>query len=208
MSAPSETSPQRLPPLSREGIVSAASDLISQNGHEQLSLRKLAHQLGVTAPALYAHVTDKQDLLSSVAELQFAALMTRFEAVGVLVEDSNPLERLRALGNAYVAHATANPNLFRVMFLFPPVLGANSEPGITTSSSSSEVFGVAAASVEAAIEAGLLREIDPLVAALALWSAAHGIASVLQMGFGFDEDFQQALADSAIAISISGLQRR
>ena len=65
--------PADRPPLQRETIVEAARDLIITDGLEALSLRRLAGQLGVTAPALYAHVRDKQDLLRALAEVRVRA---------------------------------------------------------------------------------------------------------------------------------------
>ena len=56
------------PLLHREAIIAAARELIVADGLEALSLRRLAARLGVTAPALYAHVRDKQDLLRAVAQ--------------------------------------------------------------------------------------------------------------------------------------------
>ena len=44
-------------------------------GLEAVSLRRVGANLGVTAPALYAYVTDKSDLLRSVAEVEFDHLM-------------------------------------------------------------------------------------------------------------------------------------
>ena len=62
------------PLLHREAIVAAARELIVADGLEALSLRRLAARLGVTAPALYAHVRDKQDLLRAVAESGYTAM--------------------------------------------------------------------------------------------------------------------------------------
>ena len=52
--SPSETipEPQDRPLLQREAIVAAARELVSTKGLEALSLRRLAANLGVTAPAL------------------------------------------------------------------------------------------------------------------------------------------------------------
>src|SRR5205807_2650439 len=59
------------PLLSHHAIISAARKLISAEGHESLSLRKLSLDLGVTPPALYAHVESKEELLRAVAHSEF-----------------------------------------------------------------------------------------------------------------------------------------
>ncbi|MGZ4759044.1 MAG: TetR/AcrR family transcriptional regulator, partial [Acidimicrobiales bacterium] len=77
------------PPLNRQTVIDAARSCIVADGLEAVSLRKLAATLGVTAPALYAYVDDKRDLLRGVAELEFRRLSTRFEQI----DDPDPVER-------------------------------------------------------------------------------------------------------------------
>lgn len=54
--------------LDRETLVTTALRLIDEGGLESLTLRKLASELGVQAPALYWHVKNKRELLDLVAE--------------------------------------------------------------------------------------------------------------------------------------------
>ena len=54
--------------LSRQAVVEAARDLISEHGYGGFSLRTLAGTLGVRPAALYNHVRDRDDLLDAVAE--------------------------------------------------------------------------------------------------------------------------------------------
>jgi TetR/AcrR family tetracycline transcriptional repressor len=54
--------------LTRDAVVDAAVDLLGEVGLEGLSLRRLARELGVSAPTLYWHVADKRTLLDHVAE--------------------------------------------------------------------------------------------------------------------------------------------
>ena len=112
------------PPLQRDAIVAAARALIVEDGLEALSLRRLAAQLGVTAPALYAHVRDKRDLLRALAEGEFETLVARFDAI----TDPDPIARIKGHGRAYVQHARENPELFRVMVLFPPEMSPATGP--------------------------------------------------------------------------------
>ena len=54
--------------LDRETLVTTALRLIDEGGLESLTLRKLASELGVQAPALYWHVKNKRELLDLVAD--------------------------------------------------------------------------------------------------------------------------------------------
>jgi AcrR family transcriptional regulator len=177
--------------LTREAIVAAARDLVATAGLEALSLRRLAAHLGVTAPALYAHVTDKRDLLRALATAEFDALVARFDAV----DEPDPVARIRAHGRAYVAHAREHPELFRVMFLFPPDLGGVDLPEGLELPGATRAFAAAAGAVEQAVATGAIVAADPLVAALTLWSGVHGVASVLQLGLDLPETLEETLID-------------
>jgi AcrR family transcriptional regulator len=187
-------------PLQRDAIVEAAREMIVADGLDALSLRRLASRLGVTAPALYAHVEDKRDLLKAVAEIEFGALVRRFDEVA----DLPPLDRIRANGRAYVAHARANPELFRVMFLFPPEIGPLDVAGAAGTPGATKAFSAAADAVQSAIDAGLLATDDPLLAALTLWAGVHGVAEVLQLGFGLPPELEEAMVDDVIERMLGG----
>lgn len=194
------STPGDRPPLQREAIVAAARDLIITGGLEALSLRRLAAQLGVTAPALYAHVRDKQDLLRSVAEGEFERLLASYADA----RDLDPLARIRFHGRAYVAYSRQNPELFRVMFLFPPELSPADVPAGVHLPAATVAFASAASAVDDAIAQGLIVTDDPLLVTLSLWAAVHGVATVLQLGFGLPPELEDAMIDEVTDKMLAG----
>lgn len=60
--------PAHRSPLDRDRVVKTAIDLLDQVGLDGLSLRRLATELGVQAPALYWHFANKQALLDHMVE--------------------------------------------------------------------------------------------------------------------------------------------
>ncbi|MCU1369016.1 MAG: putative TetR family transcriptional regulator [Ilumatobacteraceae bacterium] len=188
------------PPLQRDAIVAEARELIITEGLEALSLRRLAGRLGVTAPALYAHVRDKQDLLRALAEGEFDALVARFDAV----IEPDPVARVKSHNRVYVRYAQENPELFRVMFLFPPELSPASVPAGVELPGATRAFEAAASAVEEAIAAGSIVADDPLLVALALWSGSHGVATVLQLGFGLPAELERAMIDEVTDRLLAG----
>ena len=64
MATHSETRAQPRIPLSRERVLRAAVDLADRNGIKSLTMRNLAHELGVEAMSLYYHVANKEELCS------------------------------------------------------------------------------------------------------------------------------------------------
>ncbi len=55
------------PLISRATVVEASLEIIDADGLEALSLPRIAKQLGVRAPSLYHHFSDKSEILSAVA---------------------------------------------------------------------------------------------------------------------------------------------
>lgn len=188
------------PPLQRDAIIEEARQVIITDGLEALSMRRLAGKLGVTAPALYAHMRDKQDLLRAIAEDEFDRLVARFDQV----TDTDPIERIKGHGRAYVAHARENPELFRVMFLFPPELPAASVPEGAELPGATKAFAAAAGAIEEAVNAGAIVSDDALLVALTLWSGTHGVATVLQLGFGLPAELEDAMVDEVTNRILAG----
>lgn len=63
------TPPADKPTLTRRLIAQAALDVIDCEGLSELSLQRVASQLGVRAPSLYHHFKDKDEMLTMVARL-------------------------------------------------------------------------------------------------------------------------------------------
>ena len=61
-------------PLTRERVLRAAIALADERGVQELTMRKLAKELGVEAMSLYNHVAGKGDLLDGMIDLVFAEI--------------------------------------------------------------------------------------------------------------------------------------
>jgi AcrR family transcriptional regulator len=181
-------------------IVAATRSMIEAEGLDAVSLRRVASALGVTAPALSAHVADKEDLLRGVAEGEFERIMVRFGAI----DDPDPVERIRRWSRSYISYALENPRLFRVMFLFPPELPDRASTGHELAAAT-KAFDMALGAIRDAIDQGSFAPSDPLVAAMAAWASTHGVADVLTMGFEFDEAMRQQITTTAVDAVIRGL---
>ncbi|MEV6280362.1 TetR family transcriptional regulator [Nocardia sp. NPDC051832] len=73
----------RVPLLSRDRIRESALRLIDRDGLGELSMRKLAAELGVQAASLYGHYPTKDDLLDDIAH----AIMSHVDASAFARED-------------------------------------------------------------------------------------------------------------------------
>lgn len=100
----------------RERIVATATKLLLREGPDAFSMRKLANRIGYTATAIYFHFPNREALLSEVVDRQFLKFRSSFEQAAA-TED--PIERLRAMGLAFVQFAVEHPALYHKLFLIP-----------------------------------------------------------------------------------------
>src|SRR6188474_214542 len=66
----------------RQAILRAASELLTAEGYEALSLRRVAESAGYTATTIYRHFPDKDALLYAVTEEGFRLLTSRLASAG------------------------------------------------------------------------------------------------------------------------------
>ncbi|WP_033441859.1 TetR/AcrR family transcriptional regulator C-terminal domain-containing protein [Saccharothrix sp. NRRL B-16314] len=67
--------------LTRERIITAALELLDDQGMDALTVRALASRLDVRAPALYWHVRNKQELLDEMATEVMRRVSSAFAAI-------------------------------------------------------------------------------------------------------------------------------
>jgi len=153
-------------------IVEAARDLLAEGGPTSLSMRQVAERVGLSATALYHYFDNKEALVRQVvgqAFLRFGEYLERAAAT----HPRGSLERVHALGEAYLQFATENESYFRVLFSIQ-----RDDPRGLEDIPEGGGFDLLREAVEAAIESGAMRPIQPDLVALYLWSVAHGVMTI------------------------------
>ena len=100
-------------PSTRERIVRAAADLLTEGGREAVSTRAVSTAAGVQAPTIYRLFGDKQGLLDAVVTDAFERYLARKRA---LRPTGDPAADVRQGWDTHVAFARANPALYRLMW--------------------------------------------------------------------------------------------
>jgi len=162
----------------RARILSHACEVFLRDGLDGFSMRKLAKEVGVTAPALYRHFENRERVLLSVvgeAYKVFGQYLYR------ALSGRSPLERFVLAGEAYLDFVLEHPRLYDMLFIPPAVLGLDDFP--------EDVASLACATgqfwmdrVRECIDAGILTRGDPEGIARTLWGHAHGLVSLYLNG--------------------------
>ena len=186
----------------RAETLSAARELIREEGYEGLTLRKLAKRMECSPMALYSYFADKQALLIALALEGFEKLAKRFNStVG-----RNPLTALRKILLDYIAYAEENPFEYRILFLSVQTIGEVKQTRQDLQENN-PAFGALFKCVEACIKAGVLQG-DPFAVSTVLWTGAHGAASLLITATNFPSGSRQHYSEEVVETILSGAQNR
>lgn len=159
----------------RDTILSCARDLYLREGIRGLSMRAVARCAGISAPAIYRHFEDKDDLLWEVA-MRGHEVMACYLSRALRGRDAR--DRLVELTLAYLDFALENRAFYLVMF------GANPfelqyEKLQSKSRAQGEVtFRMLVDRVRECIDAGVLPERDPLDHTYSIWGHVHGLVTL------------------------------
>jgi AcrR family transcriptional regulator len=91
-------------------LLRAALERLADTPAEQLSLRQVAQDLGVSHQAPYVHFGSRRGFLAAVAGKGMAEATVRARAV-VAAADDHPSARLHALADAYLAFIREQPHV-------------------------------------------------------------------------------------------------
>lgn len=156
----------------RQALLDAAMGLVRERGIDGLTLRGVARRAGVSHTAPYHHFADKGALVSALAEESFARFTETFRETAARTEGGH-LDRIRAIGAAYVRFAFEDPERFKLMWR-PELRSVGDDSAVDVAGLAS--YQVLIDEVAAGQSAGEIREEDTGLLSLAAWSVVHGFA--------------------------------
>lgn len=151
----------------RQEILEAMLRLLSDEARMRplsLSLREVAREAGVSAPAIYAHFDGKRDLAEAAMDRLFSRLLEEIDVAVTSTAGEPPERQLAVLAHAYGRFAQANPSWFRFMF----------RDSVPHEKRAAELASRWREAVVRLADTGLRLTQTPEAAAMSVWSAIHG----------------------------------
>lgn len=145
----------------RQRVIQAAIDLLTREGRDAVTTRRVAVAAGLQPPAIYRLFGDKDGLLDAVAQHGFAAFLA---AKHVDRDPVDPVEDLRAGWDLAVEFGLANPALYTLMY---------SEPARAASAAFKAGTEILMGRIRRLAAGGWLR-VDEELAAMIIRATAHG----------------------------------
>lgn len=186
----------------RQELMALAEQHLINHGINELSLRALAREIGVSQTAPYRHFKDKNALLAALATEGFRRF---FELC--MPSEAEPRADISLLyfGLGYVQFAKTHTEMFHLMF-GPVLQPRNNYPELFAAGR--EAIYKVRAGVERGYKTGVLRELDDVASmAHTIWAAVHGVATLMldhgdSYGYHRDLDLQ---AEKSLRMMIAGL---
>lgn len=165
--------------LLREDIVDAAGRLLEEAGRDDaVTLRAVARAAGISAPSIYAHFADRDEILFVLAQRTFGELTAALRPAA----DGGTSSRTSffAVCTAYLDFAAERRHLYRVLFERNRLV--NVDPVGPTEDAvpivGADAFGVLRGAVQACIDAGDSTATSAQAATVRTWLALHGMVTL------------------------------
>ncbi len=154
-------------------LVEAAINLVRKYGPDQLSLRAVSADVGVSPSASYHYFKDKDDLVSAVGDVLFAKLGSMQEEAIAKVKGKSAdaaRKRFEAMGYAYFQWATSEPNLYRLIF------GGFCDH--TIDEQEDKAWKLLSDGLDELVTYGVIDKSTRVGGEVIVWSAVHGASSL------------------------------
>jgi AcrR family transcriptional regulator len=186
----------------RQGMLDAATRLLSEEGPAALTVRRVAEAVNCSTTLLYSLFGGKDGLADALYLEGFERLKQEFSADPANVALSG-LPRLHALARSYHQYAKHNPSYYMVMFgdaiagFVPPVESRNM---------AWESLAVMIEAFDACMQEGVLPRSNPTAAARLLWAAMHGAISLELKGYYLKTERADELFEAAVNAVLRSLE--
>lgn len=166
----------------RRALIEAALALVTEEQDWTFSLRELARRAGVSHNAPYNHFAEKRDLLGAVAAVGFERL--RDGMLSAIAGIAEPEMAVITCAKTYVRLGLENPALYRLMFGQALADSRYEDRPTIARSAGAEARGVLEEIVKRSTRLGAFavsadNPEDLALAALSVWSAAHGLTMLI-----------------------------
>lgn len=181
----------------RTALLEAAERALRERGADEISLRDLARELGVSHGAPRRHFADRRELLDALAESGFTRLGAELQETLVRAGDDFP-GRVRDAVSAFARFATDDPRLLELMH------SGKHRPGATTIAVAADAaFAPVVELIRDGQNRGALQQGDPEQIGTILYATVHGLTTMVNGGM-VEATALDALVEAAVTQFLRG----
>lgn len=193
----------------KQALVDAGLQLVEEAGAEGVNVRESARRAGVSPAAPFRHFPSRAAFIAAIAEEAMRRFRQEFDRSIADLHSQTPLDRLRAVGMAYLRWALRNPTHFEVLStgrLFDHASSA------VLREDDKHIRAVSQRAVDDAGRQGALRVNDPKLVQLAGRAMLYGFARMKIDGhftrWNVPEAEAEQIAETMLDLFIGGIAKR
>lgn len=184
----------------RSSILATAWQIVTEEGWQSLSIRKIADAIEYSAPVIYDHFQNKESILIEFARDGFRLLTKKMEQAKN--KYTQPAEQLRAMADAYWNFAFRNKEYYQVMFGLG-ISCSEAEKCIPEKMNFRELMLTPIAEI---LDKNKRTDVSPCLKGHTFWSVIHGLISIKMMRTSdLCDDLNKMVLDDAISGFIKNL---
>jgi AcrR family transcriptional regulator len=163
-------------PSTKERLIAVATQLLDEGGPEAVTLRSVAHAIGLSHNAPYKHFKDKRALLAAVAHMSFREMGAAFKKIAQ--KETTPSRALRQIVAQYLEFAERSPHRYRLLFNDPEIGQGRGE----LETEALATFEAVVRLIKAGQKEGELKRGDASQFTALLYGSLHGLADLRLSG--------------------------
>jgi TetR/AcrR family transcriptional regulator len=161
----------------RNMIIEAAEKVFFAKGLDPATMDDIAKEAELSKGTLYLYFKNKEDLYLALTHRSLEQLVGMFLAA--VEKHSSGLDKVRAIGRAYMEFAKRHPDKLQSMLYFasiPIEFDGDSASALACAALGEESIQILVRALQSGLEDGSIRkDIDPPKAAVVLWATSTGI---------------------------------
>jgi AcrR family transcriptional regulator len=180
----------------KKEILTAARELFMQQGYESTTIRNIAEKIEYSPATIYLYYKDKNEIVHALHQEGFKLLVNHFRVLDTV---SDPFERLKAMGRAYIRFCLENKEIYQLLFVMDEPLRHVESCVEQDWNEGDRAFDLLMKTVTECQSQGYFKGLSPEKMSFVIWSTMHGLCTLRTSGHlghvtavkesGYDLDF-------------------
>jgi len=188
----------------RNIILEVARNIISKEGIQGLSIRKITNAMDYSPAIIYHYFKDKNEIIETIVNEGFGQILTSIRSVKR--NENEPAKEMKEIFQNYIKIALSIPEEYKAVMLNddPSILKRTGllEKGISEKSPTMQVL---CENLRRGVEQGCYSPCDPELTAQIIWTATFGLIIKLLVEKDISEEQVERLINQHFHLLLEGI---
>ena len=187
-------------------ILDAARNIISSEGIEKLSIRKITNKIGYSPAIVYHYFKDKNEIVEILVGEGYKKILDSIKLAKR--NEENPEEEIEEVFTNYIKAALASPDEYKAFML-------NEDPSVLKKTSllyrevsnKSQTMKLLCDTIRRGIKKGRFKQLDPELTAQIIWTSTFGLIMKIIVEKDISEEQENRLIEHHFTVLFQGIMK-